>query len=421
MKKSKKDYGKSTATCLQCGSSRECKRGRDGLPSCPMGWKRLPSGLHCGKCWHKSYALRAITVPVAGPVGGKWEPLREALKAAWADCARFSNLCVQSLYAAEPPRGESLGKLPRVDLYGLYRDRKDEWPAISSGTVVALCHSVEGRYRKARWDCVWRRAQALPTYRYPTPLPIRSQDWTITEDGGVFGVSVPIAGERHVLRLRGGHNFRRQLSGLRQITTGEAIQAELALYQVSGSSGDHRPRLEGREPGGGTRALSKLLCKIVAWLPRHERGDRSGQLLVRTDPDSLLVYSVAGAGEQSVLRINGDHVRRWIAEHRRRLDRTSDDLKAERRSGVGRPCPPVLDQRQRWATRQHRRLDSFTHEASAQIASFAARQNVATVVYDDRDKRFVDKFPWAELQSKLRYKLDAEGIGLELAEEAVAK
>lgn len=404
-----------TEARCSCGAVRPSRLGGDGEPVCPIGWKRHPSGeLLCRPCWDKRYVMRAVTIPVAGPVGMTWDPLRTALQQAWRDCTHLANACVSALYAAEPPHGPKLAKLPPVYLYGLlYRDRKSEWPSLSSGTAVSIMHAVEGCYREARFDCVQRRERALPTYTYPTPLPVRASDWTITETAGVYTVSVPLGRERFGLRLRGGHNFARQLAVCRQIVKGEAIGAEVSLYQVEGSSGDHRPRVEERDAGGGTRSMKKLLCKIVAWLPRKEHGALSGKLLVRTDPDSLLVYNVDGSGERSVLRINGDHVRRWIAEHRRRLDRTSDDLKAERRSGVGEVRPPVLDQRRRWSSKQNRRLDSFTHEVSAQVASFAARQRVATVVYDDRDKRFVDKFPWAELALKLKYKCDDRGIAFE--------
>jgi transposase len=49
------------------------------------------------------------------------------------------------------------------------------------------------------------------------------------------------------------------------------------------------------------------------------------------------------------------------------------------------------------------------------LAKFAERNNVTTVVYDDTDQSFVDRFPWRQFRDRLEYKLEERGITLEVA------
>src|SRR5690606_24643887 len=69
------------------------------------------------------------------------------------------------------------------------------------------------------------------------------------------------------LRLRGGHEFRRQLASFAAIASGDAVRGQLDLYPKD----------------------SAIMCKMVAWLPRRvPAAGLSGTLHVRTMPDSLL-------------------------------------------------------------------------------------------------------------------------------------
>jgi hypothetical protein len=59
--------------------------------------------------------VRAITIPVAGPVEGTWDELRSALRAAWIESTRGANWIVTELYARDTrrqPEDEKLGKMP---------------------------------------------------------------------------------------------------------------------------------------------------------------------------------------------------------------------------------------------------------------------------------------------------------------------
>ena len=86
------------------------------------------------------------------------------------------------------------------------------------------------------------------------------------------------------------------------------------------------------------------------------------------------------------------HEKRWPADVRRQANERQDI----------------------WVRKYRDRLDSFCHEATAMIAGFAERSNVRTVVYDDKNQSYVDRFPWQKLREQLKYKLDERHIALEV-------
>jgi hypothetical protein len=194
-----------------------------------------------------------------------------------------------------------------------------------------------------------------------------------------------IGDARHRLRLKRGPQFRRQMAAFRQIVEGDAVAGELAIY-------DH----------GG------VMVKMAAWLPRAEvMGGRTGVLTVRTGKDTLLV--AVNAKDEAIWRYNGDHLRRWAGEHRKRLQRWSEDQKYEQL-----PAPAFASRREAASRKFRDRMNSATHEIAAQLAGYASRRHFAQVWYDDSDHSYLgDGFPWHRLRSLIAEKLDARGIVLE--------
>ena len=132
---------------------------------------------------------------------------------------------------------------------------------------------------------------------------------------------------------------------------------------------------------------------------------------MRTGSDWLWVYHQGTDGEPKYLR--AAHLRRWERQHRRHLLALADDLKHEKRwpADVRRQANERQDI---WVRKYRDRLDSFCHEATAMLAKFAERSNVATVVYDDTDQSYLDRFPWRKLRDQLQSKLDERSIALEV-------
>ena len=124
------------------------------------------------------------------------------------------------------------------------------------------------------------------------------------------------------------------------------------------------------------------------------------------DGDALLTYRVDDGEPRYWF---ADHARRHCVARRRRQARLSHDTKAERRRPRAN-MRGIADRRRQMSEAYRRALDAVTHEASAIVAKFAVRRNVARVEFDDTDRSFDVSFPWAELRTRIQYKLDAAGI-----------
>ena len=373
-----------TIACAGCSISRAVKPTPKGEPRTPTGWKKLGDATYCPLCWRKQYILRAITMPVASPLDCTWDELRKALRTMWAQTTAASNWMMTELYARDVRRG-SEEKMPPMARVYLYPEARARFPGLPSQTVASLEQTVQRKYRAARYQVVWTAAASLPTHRYPTPFPVPNQGWGATIESDQAIVSLRIADARYRLRLKRGPQFRRQMAAFRQIIEGAAVAGELAIYDRDG-----------------------VMVKMAAWLPRAEdKGPRADVLTVRTGKDNLLV--AVNAKDEALWRYNGDHLRRWAAEHRTQLQRWSEDQKHEQR-----PVPSFAQRREAAVRKFRDRMNSATHEIAAQLAGYAARRHFAQVRYDDSDHSYIgDGFPWYRLRSLIAEKLDARGIVLE--------
>jgi hypothetical protein len=181
--------------------------------------------------------------------------------------------------------------------------------------------------------------------------------------------------------LRKGREYRRQLTAFAQIVAGVAVISEMALYRQRANAADHRNGVTDRD-SGGQKANYRVMCKMVAWLPREPARKSEGVLLARTDKESLLI--VLNAKDEKLWVLNGDQVRRWEAEHRRKLNRWSNDQKREN-------TPPKFQaRREADSTRYRRRIDSACHEAAAQLVNYAARKHFGIIRYSDAIYKGVD-------------------------------
>ena len=326
--------------------------------------------------------LRTIVLPVVEPLGGTWPELWSSLKEMWVLTTQASNWILTELYARDVRRSGDDKMPPMPSLY-LYPELRRKFPKLAPKSAVHLEHSTQRKYRAKRYAVVWLSKSTLPTMRYPQPLPVDNQSWsTAFDEGGRPVLSIRIGEKRWELRLKGGARYRRQLAALRVIVEGMAARGEAALY---------------------SRVDGTLLSKIVAWLPRPPANERSGSLNVCTRPDSLLV-AVDTKGER-LWTLNGDHVRRWIAEHDRRLWRLSQDQKAEQR-----PVPTFAARRQSLVLKYRNRMSTAIQQFASQLANFAKRRKVAIVVLDDSDQSYAEKFPWFELRKRISVKLGELGI-----------
>jgi hypothetical protein len=394
--------------CTSCPTTKETKPTKAGNDRLPKGWHRLADETLCADCWAKRYILRAVTFPINGPVGRDWKELRAALASCWADSTGLANWCMTELAKSDVTRIPTDEKMPPMPRVYLYPEARRRFPSMSPTSLNAIIHAAESRYRKARLSVIWRSEASLPRYRYPCPYPAHNQAWH-AEYGpdNTPMISVSLAGERWLLRLRGGAQMRRQLKSFAHIVAGRAVQGELALYRVRANFNDHREGQAESSNGAGPKVYYRVMAKLVAWLPRQEAKPLSGTMKVETGTDHFWLID----GEPWLC---GDYLRRWCEQHRRFLDRIGLDLKFEKRF-PWRSRAQMNAHREQVCAKFRNRINTFIDQATAMLAGKAWRNKIASVKYDGANKGYLEQFPWFQLEGKLKTKLDAFGIEFKAA------
>lgn len=406
-----------TIVCQRCGAERVCKCRADGGGRLPIGWQEHDGNIWCRDCWASEYVARMIVIPIAGPVDKDWESLRAALRICWANSTHLANWALDDLYLNDVRRGpESDVKMPPLAARYQYPAAREVVPEMDPQSVVQLLHWVRRQYSAQRYNVIWTGEATLRTERYPVPYPIHNQSWSLkmTLDGDML-VSLRLAGERRVLRLRSGNRYRRQRVMLAQITDGTAKAGTLSIYRKREQGEDHRPEVVERENGGRRKVSYRTMLGIAVYLPRRAAEENANVLHVRTggkDADGerpLLTYHV---GKEAPQYWYANHALRLCCGLFRRQRALAHDSKAERRR-PRRRMAGIRDAQQLLATKYRRALDAVTHEASALIAKYAGRRKCQKVVYDDTDHAFDLDFPWYTLAERMKYKLGELGIEFE--------
>lgn len=387
--------------CVECGEQKELAKDR-----LPRGWKRRGDSVYCQECWRARFVLRAVTIPVVGPVCTQkpghaksepleWPELRERLRESWIATTQASNFMLRDLALRDPGMVEGkLAKLPATYQYPAVRQR---WPQLATSAVVSLAQAVQGKYRKMRLDLATYQC-SLPTMRYPVPIPMHNATWSVWEDeGGRLLLSFLLGAGRVTVRLRGGPDYRRQRAMARQIIRGEAVQGELAIYRVKAHRGDHR--------NGDTQA-TRVMAKMVAWLPKDRGPQRASVAAMHTGGDAFL--TMYDESQNRIFRWNRDDIGRRIRAHDDELQRLREDLKAEKR--LGRDRDGILARMELVSRNQNHWLHTQCHQISKQVVRLLQRRRASTLIYVDEDKSYLPHFPWHKLSGLLAEKCEKAGI-----------
>lgn len=390
-------------SCTKCGAHADAKKTTKGNARLPRGWRRH-EGVWCTKCWQAAYAIRAVTIPVVGPVSCSWTELRQQLTTAWGEATRMANWCMTQYYTRDLRREPGATKLAPPPTVYLYPEARAHFPSLAPRTVVSIDHAIQGTYRAARFKILWTNESSLPTFRYPYPLPLPDDSFGLRLGGDrelVCDVRLSAAStDRITLRLRGGRNYFRQRAEIQECISGKAIPVEATLYRKRAHPGDHR---------SGVTKSARVMLKVVAWFARSTppEHDSARVLTLRTGRECFLVGELQGSN--NAWTIKAEQLLDWVHQHKRDvrrfqfsddgLDRGDSNVRSRRREALE-------EKRKKYACR----VDSFVKEAAAATIKFAMRARVTCVSYDDGYRGYVDPFPWSNLRSQLQEKCDEAGI-----------
>ncbi len=409
-------------SCSDCGKSPKNppKLTPKGVPRTPIGWKHIGESYFCKACWASKYVMRAITLPVAGPLNADWKNFGADLRKAWTIATQLKNWAVNALAQRDhlrQPGMEKLPKMPTVYLYGLAADEFPWWGQLDKSGAIAILIAVERTYRARRYDVLWLSTATHPNFRYPQPWPM-GQNFAVLLHEGRPSVRIRIGQTRYSLLLgsRKKANRRRRsprdriLIAFDHLVKNPELVAEVVLFEKRANFGDHRSGLDSRGNSGGTPRHSRVMCKIVGWFPVTKRQDSEATLYVQTTSDALLV--AFDEKKERIWTYHARHLNRVLELHRWHLGRIqemSDDTKAERRK-PRRDNRAFRDKVALWSETDRNRMRSICHEVSASVIAFAVRRKITRIEFDGRDKSFAESFPWFVFDGMIESKAQKEGI-----------
>jgi hypothetical protein len=352
--------------CLWCGARKATTLTSKGLPKIQphWGWKRTHDGVSCRDCWQQRYRLAVIILPIRPQDPKRWPELRPILGQLWRQSTCLANWALHQLALHDTVRVPShakLGKLNPIALYRLAVQSYPDWSHWAGQTQAAnaLLRMAEKRWRRDRYQVLWRRSQALPSYRDGLPYPLDADAWRLERgEGGAFLLACSLGGSRWVFQLQTGWR-KRQKNALQQIVAGSALRVEAALYERRRSLGDHRSGTRVAKPGGGNTSYKRLYAKLVCWLPKSKEGVRvDTRLHVRTGKDVFWSAVLDGEEGASAWVLHADQVNRWVMEYMVRLGKLSDDTKYEKRWSR-RQRLQLASYRESFVAKHHRRVDAW--------------------------------------------------------------
>jgi hypothetical protein len=324
-----------------------------------------------------------------------WKLLRQC----WEQARWLANWTVQQLQLADA------GQLKLGDGYVYTHGfTQGNYPQVTfwtgaTGSAADVIATVQRKYQEERREV--KALRRIHSSHRCYPFPVRGQEWKEAgfDQAGKPWIRVNLPGGRVILRLRGGPEFGRQLALFREVVEGKRPRKQVQIREVQKAGDDHRP-------GKGSRVMVKMVAELEA---REKPGERC--LVLTTDPQA---FWIAELDQRQAWVLNADHLRGFTVGHARhlaRLQRLSEDGKAERRLRSGR-VKGIAGRVEKLARKHAHQMASLTHEAAAHVVEFAARNRCGEIFYLDRDRGFIPKFPWAELHGKLTAKCQATGITL---------
>lgn len=356
----------------------------------------------------KNKLIRAITVPVACPVGCEWRDVRPTIRASFDQSLSVHNWIVRQLVRLDsaPPHLDKQGrpKLPPMpELPGkrgsgeesLYQQARKIATLLNSGTVSQIVRDVLRRYKGNRL-AVFQGRRSLDCYR-SAPIPVRKQEIEknpVRDEGGVLTVGFPFSDPTtgkvvHTRwKLAGGRRYARSLRGIRAALQGKSDMRCLYLIEQ---------RVAGKPP--------RLMCKVVVVLSEAPPDPEArGDLLVATGPEGLLRYASGGVysrGRNTGSWLRYDHVPRLLAQRRKLNRRMSDDMTRERRQPKRKRQRMVAANKVRLG-KLSRALDDAVKCAAKEVVGVATRRRSKRIVYRDDPRGYASGFQWFKLRERVQ-------------------
>ena len=324
---------------------------------------------------------RTICLRVAEVVNGEKQEFYADLRETLHLSRRIYNMGLSECVAQDRESYTVDGEIPKKGKVGTYATivKGKSFAAGFTKELANVLKSAESKYSEKRFD-ILRGKCSLPTARsHPWPLlnnkSVKRMSWE-HRDGNLY-VKFRLIGKKWTVRVKSGSNYKDQIKGV------------LGAIKV----GDSKIWIDRKGV-----AVVGFACEIEAKTPVV---DPSKTLVVRTMPDALL--AIVRERSDTPYMISGELAKQKQAIKNGLQKKLRQDIKPGQKRQVRRKLSEFSDKWFRWC-------DTYIHEVTAQIVSFAIRGKYGKIELDDAIRSFLPSFPWHDLKTKLAYKCADQSI-----------
>lgn len=323
--------------------------------------------------------VRTQRVPVAEVVGGGtksefYASLREHLNKARAAANIATNVLVKNDDWSE--RNPKKQKAPYQAIASMFEG--------SSAVASYIARDVRSKYYKTRPKALVGRSVFQNVRSFPWHLKNDSGGktfWLSVVDGNVIA-KITLGDKKWDLRLAGGSNYRRQLSTLKKAIENNTFGGSQIYLDKSG------------------RAILAISCRLeVRQSPKRIAGSVAR---VYSSKDSIVNISFPGWLRPFV--VDCSDVITWKAESTRR---NFEFRQARKRGGN---LERIREASRSVAIKSQNRLKTKAHTLAAIVADKCFRLGIETVELDLSSRLFCKSFPWFDLETKIKEKLEIIGV-----------
>lgn len=401
--------------CLDCETETKATPANGGGFRTPKRWRKTADGFRCPKCQLAQYMGRSIRIRITGPAEGEDRnkaAMYKALNAASSASNRFANWMLQKLLAADliqlaAINGEKTKdgkfKIPKMPQIDWYREATRLFPECAPTSLVQQKQMIERYYGKERFAALVAMNKNVRSYRWDgLPIVVHVQSWKllrIDSDKIVLRAQIGPGKSWTMNVFAQGENLLR----MRQLADGEVIPGTAQFVRRA------------REPRPGeAKRVRVWYLRISAQVPRpqktRQRGLSEKTLTLGYDTDSLLYGMIEG--DETPFEYPAVELRKSVVKFERLDRRRQIDNSFARQHWSKRKAKRWAGDRTAACERRANKVKSQLELCVASLVKVCESRNVTAVDFDITRRGWLDSFPFAALEQRIKTSLENAGIAL---------
>lgn len=362
----------------------------------------------------KILLTQCVKVQISKPLDAEWKEVGPILRELSYENAQVLNYCITQYYLngcdreawkRENGKYPTYKELPSPYLYPYLTVLS---PNLPSSVIIQSDQIAKLKWRQMYKEVLCMQTASLPTFKKTYPITFHNRAFKLSKERGVYTFSIqlrPRAYEktRYTFAVNGKKLEKSQKAILNRI-------------------------IEGKYKHGAVQLLERKKKWFVV-IPYKFENESNNQLdpNIRVGVDLGISYPAVCAVTDSYKRLylkeEGATIQSFNAQiyNRRRNILGNNKKVLDRRSGHGRKNK--LQSIDRFQSRVKHFRESSNHRISKAVVNFAIENHADVIVLENLSginskSLFLKNWPYFDLQTKIKYKAEREGITVQIIEPA---